>query len=44
MSGSGVKAIQWALNDMGYDAGSVDGIYGYATHFAVQRFQSAEGI
>lgn len=44
MSGSGVKAIQWALNDMGYNAGTIDGIYGYTTHFAVQAFQGDEGI
>lgn len=44
MSGTGVKAIQWALDDMGYNVGSIDGIYGYATHFAVQAFQSDEGI
>ena len=44
MWSSGVKAIQWALNDMGYNAGSIDGGYGYATAQAVQRFQRAEGI
>ena len=44
MWSSGVKAIQWALNDMGYDAGTIDGGYGYATAQAVSRFQRAEGI
>ena len=42
--GNSVKAIQWALNDMGYKAGTIDGGYGYATAQAVSRFQSAEGI
>lgn len=42
--GNSVKAIQWALNDMGYNAGTIDGGYGYATAQAVSRFQSAEGI
>lgn len=42
--GNSVKSIQWALNDMGYNAGTIDGGYGYATAQAVSRFQSAEGI
>lgn len=44
MWSKGVKAIQWALNDMGYNAGTIDGGYGYATAQAVSRFQRAEGI
>ena len=44
MWSSGVKAIQWALNDMGYNAGTIDGGYGYTTAQAVSRFQRAEGI
>jgi peptidoglycan hydrolase-like protein with peptidoglycan-binding domain len=31
MWSQGVKAIQWALNDMGYNVGTIDGGYGYAT-------------
>ena len=44
MWSSGVKAIQWALNDMGYNAGTIDGGYGSQTAAAVRRFQSDEGI
>ena len=44
MWSQGVKAIQWALNDMGYNAGTIDGGYGYTTAQAVSRFQSSEGI
>ena len=44
MWGAGVKAIQWALNDMGYRTGEIDGGYGYNTWNAVKKFQSAEGI
>lgn len=42
--GNAVKSIQWALNDMGYSPGEIDGGYGYNTYSAVKRFQSAEGI
>ena len=42
--GNSVKAIQWALNDMGYRSGAIDGGYGYNTYSAVKRFQAAEGL
>ena len=42
--GNAVKSIQWALNDMGYNPGTIDGGYGYNTWNAVKRFQSAVGI
>ena len=43
---SGVKAIQHALKEMGYDIGSygIDGKYGSATAAAVRAFQKASGI
>lgn len=42
--GDDVRAIQWALQDMGYDPGTIDGGYGYSTWNAVMRFQRAVGI
>ena len=42
--GNEVKAVQWALNEMGYNAGEVDGVYGPNTAGAVSRFQAAVGM
>lgn len=42
--GNEVKAVQWALNEMGYNAGEVDGVYGPNTAGAVSRFQAAMGM
>ena len=44
--GNGVKAVQYALKQLGYDIGSsgVDGSFGPATEKAVKRFQSAMGL
>ena len=39
-----IKAIQWALNELGYNAGTVDGISGWQTRNAIMAFQKAEGI
>jgi peptidoglycan hydrolase-like protein with peptidoglycan-binding domain len=39
-----VRSVQQALNDQGYDAGSVDGRWGPATQDAVRRFQQASGL
>lgn len=39
-----VRSVQQALNDRGYDAGSVDGQWGPATENAVRRFQQASGL
>ncbi|MGL5617401.1 MAG: peptidoglycan-binding protein, partial [Sarcina sp.] len=39
MRGDDVKKVQKKLNDLGYNAGTVDGIYGYGTEAAVIRFQ-----
>lgn len=43
-SGTDVKALQDALNQLGYNSGDVDGNYGPATAQAVRRFQSAMGL
>lgn len=40
-TGSNVKTLQQALNDLGFNAGTVDGIFGYNTKQAVMRFQSS---
>jgi hypothetical protein len=39
-----VRSVQQALNDKGYNAGSVDGQWGPATEDAVRRFQQASGL
>jgi peptidoglycan hydrolase-like protein with peptidoglycan-binding domain len=38
-SGDDVKALQDALNKMGYDCGEVDGIFGWKTASALKKFQ-----
>ena len=46
-SGNQVRAIQYALNKLGYEnqgTSSLDGKYGYYTKQAVANFQSANGI
>ena len=39
-----VRNVQQALNDRGYNAGSVDGQWGPSTEDAVRRFQQASGL
>lgn len=39
-----IKELQKRLNDMGYDAGPVDGIYGRKTVEAVKQFQKDYGL
>jgi peptidoglycan hydrolase-like protein with peptidoglycan-binding domain len=39
-----VRAVQRALNDRGYSAGNVDGVYGASTEDAMRRFQQASGL
>ena len=39
-----VRNVQQALNDKGYNAGSVDGRWGPATEDAVRKFQQASGL
>lgn len=38
-----IKAIQWILNQRGFSAGAVDGIFGNTTRRALQRYQAANG-
>lgn len=47
--GSGVKWLQWQLNNLGYDCGKLDGIFGGGTRAQVLKFQKdnkldADGI
>jgi TP901 family phage tail tape measure protein len=42
--GEDVKKLQRALNALGYNAGSVDGVFGSNTYNAVKAFQKAMGI
>jgi N-acetyl-anhydromuramyl-L-alanine amidase AmpD len=42
--GTQVRVLQWLLNDNGYDAGTVDGIFGSNTLNAVKAFQKAAGL
>lgn len=39
--GESVKWLQWALNNLGYNCGAIDGIYGQNTEKAVKEFQAA---
>ena len=39
-----VRDVQQALNDKGYNAGAVDGLWGPATEDAVRRFQQASNL
>lgn len=43
-SGDDVAQLQQKLNNIGFSAGKVDGIYGPITRNAVTRFQKASGI
>jgi len=44
MTGSGVRALQTRLKDLGYYTGSVDGDYGAGTQAAVVSFQTDNGL
>ena len=43
-SGAQVRTLQTKLNNWGYDAGAVDGIFGSNTLAAVKRFQQRNGL
>ena len=43
-SGAQVRTLQTKLNNWGYDAGTVDGIFGSNTLAAVKRFQQRNGL
>lgn len=42
--GDAVRKLQELLNALGYDCGSVDGIFGSKTKAAVLAFQKANGL
>ena len=42
--GEAVRALQTRLNELGYDCGAVDGIFGSKTRRAVRYFQDAIGV
>lgn len=42
--GTQVRMLQWLLNDIGYDCGSIDGIFGKKTKAAVTSYQKANGL
>lgn len=42
--GSDVKALQQRLNDLGYDCGTPDGIFGIGTEQAVRKYQRRNGF
>tara|TARA_R110000765_G_scaffold34850_1_gene78577 strand:+ start:1188 stop:1367 length:180 start_codon:yes stop_codon:yes gene_type:complete len=39
-----VRLVQSRLNDRGFDAGVVDGIFGRRTKAAVKQFQESQGF
>ncbi|MFF2731990.1 peptidoglycan-binding protein [Streptomyces sp. NPDC058008] len=43
-TGAQVKALQTLLDQQGYEAGAVDGVFGSATGSAVTAFQTARGL
>lgn len=43
-TGNDVKTLQNALKQLGYNPGSIDGIFGKNTKSAIQKFQRASGI
>ena len=43
-TGDAVKTLQAKLNALGYDCGTVDGVFGNNTYNAVVKFQTAMGI
>ncbi|KRV49117.1 amidase [Wenjunlia vitaminophila] len=43
-TGAQVKAVQQLLNTQGFDAGTVDGIFGSRTESAAKAFQTARGL
>ena len=42
--GTQVKVLQWLLNQNGYNAGTVDGIFGSNTLKALKEYQKAKGL
>lgn len=44
MDAETIKSIQQALNEAGFDAGNVDGIFGQQTTASLRNFQRAQGL
>jgi len=44
MSGDDVKYLQWGLNQLGFNCGTIDGIFGQNTKNAVISFQQKYGL
>lgn len=44
MSGEAVRSMQEMLNQLGFDCGTADGIFGNSTLNAVKAFQASEGL
>jgi len=42
--GTQVRVLQWRLNDMGFDCGAIDGIFGAKTKKAVEACQRANSL
>lgn len=42
--GTQVKVLQWLLNQNGYNAGTVDGVFGEKTRSALRSYQKAKGL
>ena len=42
--GSQVQVLQKRLNELGFNCGAIDGIFGNKTHNAVVQFQKARGL
>lgn len=44
LSAAQLRAMQQALNEMGFDAGAADGLLGLRTQSAIRRFQAAQQL
>ena len=44
IEGEDVKYVQWGLNQLGFNCGAVDGIFGRGSESAVMAFQRAYGL
>ena len=44
MRGNRVRAVQQSLQALGYDVGTVDGVFGNGTDRAIRAFQADQGL
>jgi len=42
--GTQVRVLQWRLNELGYNCGTIDGIFGAKSEKAVKEYQQANGL